>query len=422
MSNSKLEDNDYCMTSVGYLHNVILEYFKNKGSITNIWFCDTSNFEEADIDKSIPIDIVLMGNQIVNLLNFPLNEDLNVRFWVLSNSSKKLLTDLFDIPSEKISVIPRFELFKQPKKIKLSTNETINLVVAGRISEVKNIYACLKLYSELEKRMDIRLHFYGWFDNQSLYDRPIKKPYKEIIQNYIKNNTWLNEPIFIHDLGPKEWVEKVPNNSLFLSLSTFPKEDFSVCVSQAYEIGLPMILSQWGGHNDFEGKSSVCFVSSGLIPHHMEPSNLVDYKVMKLANAVDDYIRDMDLTVQFDEQNFIIPELLITREIEECVKKFCNRFVEADNIKIDLWYIDYLKGNYHFCHFFNRIMRNTRDEKDFIICLKNLFVSNLKDADLHSFNELDRYFDSYEVYTENARVINSILKDNLESVEFKLYN
>jgi glycosyltransferase involved in cell wall biosynthesis len=157
---------------------------------------------------------------------------------------------------------------KSDKQRDVDLNSPLRLIYSGRLSAQKNIEAVIAFYSFLEatSHNDVELIMTGDWDNLRPDNRGFFKidSYEQDIKKFSKQISFKNEPIFLHGLGPNEWQKTFTNNSVVLSLSTSMYEDYGVSIAQAQECGLPIIISDWGGHGDVNGDNIYKFPISTI--------------------------------------------------------------------------------------------------------------------------------------------------------------
>jgi glycosyltransferase involved in cell wall biosynthesis len=191
--------------------------------------------------------------------------------YCLSPSVKEVLVKLLSFDPEFINVIPRYTLIPPldlNTPFQLSNDFTI--VFAGRVSPQKNIefLIMINFYFQLMYSEKIKLLILGSFDNEhhfnalNIYD----KNYEVKIHSIINSLPWPGEkPTIIKGLNQFEWIDRVPKNSIYLSVSNLISEDFSMACAQVQnQLSIPLILPQWGAFKDIIGEN-VRFYHSELI-------------------------------------------------------------------------------------------------------------------------------------------------------------
>ena len=138
-------------------------------------------------------------------------------------------------------------------KIVLKNNPR-NLLYIGRISEQKNLedlIFAVYLVAEKMQNNEIKLKIFGEEDFLGV-------PHLGIIsKGYLKRLHQLVQSLGISDivefggyLNHKE-IEEELKSSIFISPSLHSDENFGLVVFSALNLGVPVLLSFWGGHKDF---------------------------------------------------------------------------------------------------------------------------------------------------------------------------
>lgn len=170
--------------------------------------------------------------------------DRKFRFYTLSHAHKELLINAFPkFQKKQISVIPRYAIFPIKKKTSLEMinwNRSLKLIFSGRFEDQdKNLDVVTKVAHCLQTVYDIDLELV------------ICGPGKNSSDIHFSELKWKKQPIFLGDLGTN-WLKKISGNKVLMHFSTSVREDFGVSIAQAQELGLPVILSDWGGHKDVD--------------------------------------------------------------------------------------------------------------------------------------------------------------------------
>ena len=250
--------------SVGILKQKCEEWFSKKFGI-HPWFAPPDTFGPIrgaglDRDENGVLHVVLTGAQGLQLACSSRWPRGPFAIWVLSESSRKICTDLFGLPARSVGVIPRYELFPQscgaPRPF--NTRAPWTLVYGGRIAESKNLLFALHWVSVLQTkhRQNVDLVICG-----SAHGTPNDEcrdhggDYVSRIWSVCQNLKWTNPPHFSGRLGPTEWLSMNYRNPVAFSFSTDPMEDFGVALAQAQQAGWPVLVSDWGGHQDLAGSN-----------------------------------------------------------------------------------------------------------------------------------------------------------------------
>jgi len=247
---------DKCQTSIDLLKVRVLDYFSRNKLSTPQFADDFLNFKEES-DSEV-VNIVLFGgylNRILESGNWPFKK---MKLWVISESVRHTLCELFKFEANQIGVIPRYEIFKKVSSGHWPELKKTEFVYAGRLSRVKNIALLIKTYHELQRKFkNIKLKLIGDFDSEVHEYQGIftVEDYKQEILELVDSLSWNSKPEFLGKLAYDEWPNKLGNNSAYISLSTYLSEDYAVSIAQAQEKGVPVICSNWGGHQEVCGKS-----------------------------------------------------------------------------------------------------------------------------------------------------------------------
>jgi glycosyltransferase involved in cell wall biosynthesis len=190
--------------------------------------------------------IYFANTNLYELEQYLYEEDL----WIMSCESDEWLAHQ-SWENIKTKVIP----------LKLTDNHKIvfknnpkNLLYVGRISEQKNLedlIFAVYLIAEKMRNDERKLKIFGEEDFLGI-------PHLGIIsQGYLKRLHQLVQSLGISDivefggyLNHKE-IEDELKNSIFISPSLHSDENFGLVVFRALNLGVPVLLSFWGGHKDF---------------------------------------------------------------------------------------------------------------------------------------------------------------------------
>jgi glycosyltransferase involved in cell wall biosynthesis len=191
------------------------------------------------------IDIVFYADAFISLLTSQLwDEKTKFRFWTYSQVFRRILTDIVGLPANTVGVLPRYQLIEKHRKTH-NPDECRNIVVVTRLDAQKNLeitFAVLSLLQRKSQLQDKELIFCG--------QAPLEQ-----LRSLVKRNEWIKPPKILGDIGTN-WHHKIAP-SVYLSLSTYRYEDFSVAAAQAQSSGFPIIASRWGGFIDIDGAGLV---------------------------------------------------------------------------------------------------------------------------------------------------------------------
>jgi len=306
MKTSRKEINlDPCITSVDMLEKRSRKYLSEKLGLANLWFTDhssgTNSKQLKNISNDEAINTVLFGDFFRRFFesgNWPFD---NYKIWLLSHSCKRVMENLFHIESDKIGVIPRYELFPHSKAEVPNPNEKIELIYSGRISATKNIeFICaITSYLQTSENLNVSLRIFGHYDDEfhENYGRRIHKNYQEKLENFISTLSWSEKPIFEGRKKPDEWVMGNFKQPVLINMSNYFCEDYGVAVAQAQEKGWPVLLSEWGGHLDVT-KGVRSFINPSFIGHSHEHTSVIKTKAKIVAEVIANNIQNKDWLTQ----------------------------------------------------------------------------------------------------------------------------
>ncbi|MCY4524402.1 MAG: glycosyltransferase, partial [Halobacteriovoraceae bacterium] len=323
-------DDPVLFTSIDFLEAACIRFLSKFNNKNNIWIVESRFTPHPNIyqKSNEPIDVILLGRALFMLLtsgNWPVRK---YRLWCLSERFKKLIIHFLKLPENSISVIPRTELFpvsKKPRKLSLNDQEW-SFIFAGRISTSKNIKLLLAFISLLQKNMDkkINLFLLGSFDNIPFVYNGEKKRrnYKEEILKFIDNLIWKNPPKIIENLNSQNWFNIECKNPVFISLSTSPFEDFGVSLSQAYSLGWPCVLSDWGGHGGMTG-NSIIKIPMNLIAYDNLPDEIIKLQSIGLTRHFNELLlKKHERSIENHNSTPSLPAEIKIQEIDKYRRKF----------------------------------------------------------------------------------------------------
>lgn len=154
------------------------------------------------------------------------------------------------------------------------TSRLKDLYYVGRISEQKNLHELLMavwlIRDELRNKKR-KLKIIGYEDFLGLPNLRIPSiGYLEFLYR-ISTILGINDLVEYHPAIPQGQIVSVISNGVFISPSVHSDENFGLVAYRALNAGIPVILSHWGGHKDFEkyfsGINFVGITSSEKVPH-----------------------------------------------------------------------------------------------------------------------------------------------------------
>lgn len=234
---------EYSWPSFSIIKNKLISFFKNEP------FCIVAQGVKLEIPKDKKVHIVLFGDGILALQTLSqINTNKYYYIWVLSSSHALLLSRFHKIPIEHIGIIPRYELFSLGKYKKSNVknyDKSFSLISSASISKNKNFEFCVKVMSHAQKVSIQNIECFVCGPNME-YDL---NQVKNIVSKYV----WKHEPKLLGDIGTN-WADHDYRNPILLSFSTSIYEDYGVSIAQAQAKGWPVVISDWGGHRDVQGK------------------------------------------------------------------------------------------------------------------------------------------------------------------------
>jgi hypothetical protein len=207
------------------------------------------------------------------------------RFWVLSNVAREFFSRLSGLPEEHFAVIPRNALFEV-----LEPNYTIaesrSFVYAGRFMQGKNLPLVGQVIAKLQSFPEFknhRLYFAGSGDYESLIGA-------------MRGYDWSHPPVYLGDLG-SEWTQHPFTKPVFINLSTYAMEDFSVGTAEAQSKGWPVIISDWFGLSDVRGGQVVRIDPEHCVASQENVALIADAIKRGPVNSVESKYLDADSAI-----------------------------------------------------------------------------------------------------------------------------
>lgn len=136
-----------------------------------------------------------------------------------------------------------------------TTIEDNELYFAGRISRQKNLHSIIEaLHLLKQKSVHIKFHIFGDEDFLGSPNMGMKDPsYKEELIELIKQFN-LQELVIFHGKVDRNelYQSKLENRKIFISPSAHSDENFGIAAFRSLCRGERLILSDWGGHTDYQ--------------------------------------------------------------------------------------------------------------------------------------------------------------------------
>lgn len=150
----------------------------------------------------------------------------------------------------------------------LNTNQDTQLhhiFYFGRISEQKNLHEAIIAVSIVANEMrkaHRKFKIFGYEDFLGLPHLRIPSlGYLEMLYKLTKT-LGVEDLVEFHPAIPQNKIDEHLREGVFLSTSIHSDENFGLVAHRALNMGIPVILSDWGGHKDFEARfTNVHYVS-----------------------------------------------------------------------------------------------------------------------------------------------------------------
>lgn len=283
-ANRQEKHHEPCYRSLEVLKEQVESYFEKQGT-RFLWFPDDPDWDKIVIKEDEVYDVVFFGNFLRGFLESGLWPFKRVRLWCLSSVVQKYLETHMLGGQFKVGLIERKDLFPIEVKPK---SASLKLLYAGRISESKNIPLLLAVYHQLDQHPELgaSLDLFGEFDDEisENYGRRVHTyAFRERLEKWIASKKWNNAPSFHGPKKTEEWLDFAINKT-FITLSDYYAEDFGVAVAQAQVRGIPVIVSEWGGHIDVE--QAYLKIPAELLCFGIEDESLLQMKAQKISDFI----------------------------------------------------------------------------------------------------------------------------------------
>lgn len=175
----------------------------------------------------------------------------------ISNHFEKNDSLFFKVPFPVTSSLFHFEddLYQVAKKSLKVENDNKVITYAGRIAEGKNLSLVIQSALQILKENPKTILFIAGESDDSL------------TPGFAKSQNTSNEDLesevrsrirFLGKFSKDELKLLFHATDVFLSLSTYPLEDFGMAPLEALTCGCPAVLTNWGGYTDFASKEEDC--------------------------------------------------------------------------------------------------------------------------------------------------------------------
>jgi hypothetical protein len=281
---------DLCQPSLDWLENRIGQWFNHFiPDHGQVWISDNerSGLAKKFPNKNRPVEVVLLGSFAKRFLESEAWDFQSMRLWVLSSSIRRNLIELFHLSPENIGLIPRDQLIKPAA---LLSDLNTSWVYAGRLSPAKNIAGMLEIVSilQIDHKLNIEIDLFGEFDDNPdpSWGRFAPFSYRQYVDERIESLSWSSPPRFHGMVSEQKWSQfSLEEKRMLISLSSGIEEDFGVSSALAKELGLPTLLSNWGGHRDHSGRGQH-HLNLCLIPQTYEPLVIQQAKAKHCASYI----------------------------------------------------------------------------------------------------------------------------------------
>jgi glycosyltransferase involved in cell wall biosynthesis len=169
------------------------------------------------------------------------------------------------------------------------TPETCVLAYSGRISLQKNVLDLITLFSWLQEFIpNIKLNIAGPFDDIGipyigLSRRPLTMEHEFFLLLEKLPISIRDKISYFGNLDNKELLNFYHSADILMSFSTHNDEDFGMAPAEALCLGLPLILTNWGGFSDFKlhVPRMVHLLNVDLLKNKLKPSKTLKQNTLK---------------------------------------------------------------------------------------------------------------------------------------------
>ncbi len=169
-------------------------------------------------------------------------------------------------------------------------SEMRNVIYVGRISEQKNLHEAIVAISLIADEMrgsQRKFKIYGYEDFLGLpHHRIPSLGYLEMLYKLV-SRLGLSDIVEFHPAVPQDKILDILKEGVFLSPSFHSDENFGLVAFRALNHGLPVILSDWGGHRDFGSaftNVNVLSLHQSAKTPHLNPFDLADILLKVWSN------------------------------------------------------------------------------------------------------------------------------------------
>lgn len=224
------------------------------------------NFQIASVlrvlkkDMGIPARLIFHLHNQATIALWPLQEfgllplfTSNDLFVSSASRDWETLKQIVDSPNGGIVL---FSLAEKELKVDThSAQEDNELYFAGRISRQKNLHSIIEaLHLLKQKNTLVKFHIFGDEDFLGSPNMGVKDPsYKQELVELVQRHN-LNDLVIFHGKIDRNelYQSKLRNRKIFISPSAHSDENFGIAAFRALCRGERIILSDWGGHTDYQ--------------------------------------------------------------------------------------------------------------------------------------------------------------------------
>lgn len=208
------------------------------------------------IEKKQSNRYLFFGSFLDHYLEAPLYAQDKIEINVLGSAAQQTLEALFKI--EGIGIIPREDLYPVKESFTSLQKQGVNWVYSGRLTEDKNLSLVILFFYYWQKKYDSQstLTIFGSIQESSrnYFCSEDQGDFTKKIRELLSQHDWITPPIFMGEYPDSVWTKYIKENSCFINLSTYCKDDFGVSTAQYLQHANNALLSAWGGHLDISGQ------------------------------------------------------------------------------------------------------------------------------------------------------------------------
>jgi glycosyltransferase involved in cell wall biosynthesis len=251
----------------------------------------------------------------------------------LEESSKDRLVKTIPFPVSDKMIFSEEVRSEERTKLKIST-ETCVLAYSGRISLQKNVLDLITLFSWLQEFIpNIRLNIAGPFDDIGipyigLSRRPLTMEHEFFLLLEKLPTSIRGKISYFGNLDNDELLKFYHSADILMSFSTHNDEDFGMAPAEALCLGLPLILTNWGGFSDFKLHipQMVHLLHVDLLENKLKPSKTLKQNTLKAILSI-----HQASNLERSKASLEAQEIYGTRAIS----KYFNSLFEDDFITFD---------------------------------------------------------------------------------------